>query len=321
MSRIDIDDAGGLPDVRLTVQQLRVFVATAQAGSTHAAADRVARSQSAASTTLAALESTLGTKLFDRIGRRLVLNESGRALLPRAVSLLEQAGAIEGLFAGAPVAPLRMAASLTIGEYVLPQLVADWRAAHPGSAVSLAIANTRAVIDAVVAFEADVGFIEGPQTHRDLIAQPWLPDELVIVAAAGHPLAGTSASTQALQGAEWALREPGSGTREVADRWLVEHLGRVKLAFELGSPETIKRLVACTSVLGMLSRYVVLRELADGTLAEVRTRHAPPARRFAMIVHRDKQLGAGTREFVARCAQGVGASAPRSARGAAKRRR
>jgi DNA-binding transcriptional LysR family regulator len=147
-----------------------------------------------------------------------------------------------------------------------------------------------------------------------MVVQPWLEDELVIVAAADHPLAGRTASAQALQGAEWALRERGSGTREVADRWLVEHLGRVNLAFELGSPETIKRLVACTAVLGMLSRHVVVRELAEGTLAEVRTRHAPPMRRFAMIVQRDKHLGAGTREFLRECAQSAGEAPPRALR-------
>ena len=167
--------------VRLNLRQLEVFVATAQSGSTRAAADRVARSQSAASATLGDLETTLGVLLFDRVGRRLLLNENGRALLPAAASLLDQAGELEQLFSGAHSVPLRLAASLTVGEYLLPGLLARWKLAHPAHAVQLMIGNTREVIAAVAGFQADVGFVEGTQTHPHLIVRPWLTDELVVI--------------------------------------------------------------------------------------------------------------------------------------------
>ena len=86
--------------LRLNLRQLEVFVATAREGSTRAAADRIARSQSAASSALADLESSVGVQLFDRLGRRLVLNENGRALLPKAQALLDQAAEVEALFSG-----------------------------------------------------------------------------------------------------------------------------------------------------------------------------------------------------------------------------
>ena len=168
----------------LTLRQLGVFVAVARAGSTRAAADRVARSQSAASSALAELEATLGVKLFDRVGRRLTLNAQGRALLPRAVNLLEQAAEIGQLFGAADQGALRVAASFTVGEYLLPPLIAGWKRAHPGTRLRLDIANTRAVLDAVAALEVDVGFIEGARTHPDLDVAHWRDDELVVVAAA-----------------------------------------------------------------------------------------------------------------------------------------
>jgi DNA-binding transcriptional LysR family regulator len=291
----------GLARLRLNLRHLEVFVATARGGSTRAGAERVARSQSAASTALADLEASLGVALFDRVGRRLVLNENGRALLPRAASLLDQAGEVQHLFSHEHATPLRVAASLTIGEQVLPELVGQWKARHATSPVRLVIGNTSEVIEAVVAFDVDVGFIEGSQTHPDLIVRPWLKDELVVVASPKHPLAGRALSRQSLRDAAWALRESGSGTREVADRWLIEHLGEINVGFELGSPEAIRQLVAAGSALGCVSRRAVAQSLADGSLVELRTRLPPAVRRFAMVLHRDKHLGRGTEDFVNHC--------------------
>ncbi|MCY7305959.1 MAG: LysR family transcriptional regulator, partial [Rhodoferax sp.] len=123
--------------LRLNLRQLEVFAAIAREGSSRAAAERVSRSQSAASSALAELEGVLGVQLFDRMGRRLVLNENGRALLPGAIALLEQAVDLEALFGAEHAAPLRVAASLTIGEYLLPELLAAWKLAHPKSRVRM----------------------------------------------------------------------------------------------------------------------------------------------------------------------------------------
>ena len=292
---------GASPRLRLSLRQLEVFVATARGGSTRAAADHVARSQSAASAALADLENVLGVPLFDRVGRRLMLNENGRALLPKAGSLLDQAAEMEHLFAGEHDAPLRVAASLTIGEYLLPGLLARWKGEHPASPAHLMIGNTTEVIAAVAAFNVDVGFIEGPQTHPRLIVRPWLTDELVIVAAPTHALAGRTASLRDLREATWALREPGSGTREAVERWLLERVGSLRVDFELGSPEAIKRLVAAGVALGCLSREVVARELTHGTLVELATRLPRATRRLVMVLHRDKHLGRGAEDFVRHC--------------------
>ncbi len=289
------------PRLRLSLRQIEVFVATARGGSTRAAATRVSRSQSAASTALADLETALGVELFDRIGRRLVLNENGRALLPQAHALLDQAAAAQALFDAEHAAPLRVAASFTIGEYLLPERVASWTRAHPLSQVHLRIGNTRDVIEAVAGFEVDVGFIEGPQTHRDLVVSPWLKDELLIVAAPGHALAGRMTTPRQLAEAVWVLREHGSGTRQVTDAWLTQHLKQVRVGFELGSTEAIKRLVASGVGLGCLSSHAVAQALADGQLVQLRTRLPAATRRLATVVHRDKSLGRGTLDFLRHC--------------------
>ena len=295
------------PRLRLSLRQLEVFAAIAHSGSTRVAAGRVARSQSAASAALAELETALGEPLFDRVGRRLVLNENGRALLPGAVALLGRATELQALFTGEHAAPLRVAASLTIGEYLLPSLMAQWKLAHPHSAVHLAIGNTSEVIAAVAGLAADVGFIEGPQTHADLRVLRWVSDELVVVAAPEHPLAAAQATSAArasarqLAEASWILREHGSGTRLASDHWLIEHLGSLNIGFELGSTEAIKRLAAAGAGLACLSRHTVAEELASGELVALRTRLPAARRRLAMVVRRDKHLGRATEDFIGHC--------------------
>jgi DNA-binding transcriptional LysR family regulator len=289
--------------LRLNLRQLEVFVATARAGSTRAAAERVARSQSAASAALAELETAVGAPLFDRIGRRLVLNENGRALLPRAAAMLDDATGLQHLFSGGGehAVPLRVSASFTIGEYLLPERVAQWKAAHPDSHLRMRVSNTDDVIDAVVRHEADIGFVEGARTHADLLMRPWLSDELVVFAAPKHPLAGRRVSAEQLRSASWVVREPGSGTREATDRWLLEHLGTVDIAYEFGSTEAIKRLVGFGAGIGCVSRYAVAQAFDEGWLVPLRTRLPKATRRLATVVHRARPLGAGAAAFMRHC--------------------
>lgn len=291
----------GAERLRLTLRELEVFVATARGGSTRAAADRVARSQSAASAALGELEGTLAAPLFDRVGRRLLLNENGRALLPLAQALLDQAQALQAMFADGHAAPLRVAASFTIGESLLPARVASWARSHPASRVLLHIGNTRDVIDAVARMEHDVGFIEGPQTHPDLLVEPWLEDELVVVAAPGHALAGRVAGARELGEATWVLREQGSGTRQVTDAWLMRHLPQVRVGYELGSNEAIKRLVASGDDLGCLSRHAVAQAVTDGHLVQLRTRLPVARRRLSTVLHRRRPVGRTTHDFLQHC--------------------
>lgn len=289
--------------LRLSLRQLEVFAAIAREGTARAAADRIARSQSAASSALAELEAVLGVQLFDRIGRRLVLNENGRALQPVANALLDQAVEAESLFDAEHAAPLRLAASLTIGEYLLPGLLARWKQAHPNSRVRMSIGNTSEVIASVVGLDADVGFIEGSQTHADLRVQPWMHDELVIVAAPRHALAGRLAAARELGAATWILREIGSGTRQASDNWLLDHLGTLNVEFELDSTESIKQLAMAGAGLACLSRHTVAAALAQGSLAEIRTRLPVARRRLAIVVGRNKRLGRAAQDFIRHCTQ------------------
>jgi DNA-binding transcriptional LysR family regulator len=292
--------------LRLTLRQLEVFAATAREGSTRAAAGRIARSQSAASAALADLEAAIGTQLFDRIGRRLVLNEDGRALLAKSVSLVDQAAELQSMFSSEHRAPLRIAASFTTGEYLLPELVLKWKQDSPEARARLIIGNTTDVIAAVVGFDADVGFIEGRQTHPDLAVHRWLSDEMVIVAAPTHPLAGRMAGVRELAEAGWVLREEGSGTREATNDWLGRRVGPLNIELELGSSHAIKRVVASGVGIGCMSRYAVADALADGSLVELKTTLPKNSRALSIVLHRERRPGRTMQGFIDFCKAAAG---------------
>jgi len=287
--------------LRPTLRQLETFVATAVSGSTRAAADKVARSQSTTSVALAELEASLGVALFDRVGRRLLLNENGRLLLPHAAVLLDKALEITTLFDSATVVPLRVAASFTIGEYLMPKLIAGWKSMHPSAQVQLDVANTRTVLESVVSMQADLGFIEGSHTHPSLRVEHWLEDELVVVSAPGVAWGVGAVSNERLARSTWIMREAGSGTREAADRLLIPVLGQFEVVFELGSNEAVKRAVASGLGLGCLSWHAVEDAVAYGWLAQVPTRLPRLRRTLAIVTHRGKPVGSTVQDFLTHC--------------------
>ena len=287
--------------LRLTLRQLEVFAAVARGGTTRAAGDEISRSQSAASNALGELETVLGVELFDRVGRKLVINENGRALLPKVAGVLEEAAETQALFTVAHAAPLRLASSYTIGEYLLPGLIAGWKTAHPRGQLLVHIANTHDVFDSVLAFGADIGFIEGSHSHPELTVRRWRTDHMVIIAQPGHPMAARKVTGRQLANAGWVLREPGSGTREASDRWLIPQLQEMDVELELSTNEAVKRAVAAGIGLGCLSELAVRDAVHQGWLVQLATSFPIVDRTLSIVLHRSKKLGAGAEEFLRHC--------------------
>ncbi|MEZ5643487.1 MAG: LysR family transcriptional regulator [Burkholderiaceae bacterium] len=284
--------------LRYSLRELEVFVAIARQGSVSRAAEAVALTQSAASQALAKLERALGQPLFDRCGRRLVLNENGRLLWPRAQALLDAAAQVQDLLADGGLS-MRLGASTTIANYLLPPRLAAFRTAYPAACVQLTVGNTGEVVAAVAAMELDFGLIEGACHHPDLAVSDWQQDELVIIAPPGHALTRGRATRAALAGAAWLLREPGSGTREEVERWLHTHVGPVRMDMELGNSEAIRRAVAAGLGVSCLSRNVVAEALAAGSVAEVRTGLPSLSRPLRLVRHRERAPTRGMQAFLA----------------------
>lgn len=298
--------------LHLTLRQLEIFCAVAQTGSTVAAAQAVALSQSATSAALQQLEQALGVQLFERVGKRLALNDAGRTLLPQALGTLEQVRSIEQAFsASAADLPvhLRVAASTTIGTYALPQVLARLARTHPKVRVDLQIANTREVGEAVQALEVDLGLIEGSSHWPGLEVEPWLRDELVMVASPRHALVAQAAhkplGVAALRKAAWLLREPGSGTREMVEHALLPHLHQMPASSTMGSSEAIARCVAQGLGISCLSRVLVQAQLASGELVILPTALPRMWRHFSLVQREGKRRSPALQAFVQACHQSV----------------
>jgi DNA-binding transcriptional LysR family regulator len=286
--------------MRITLRQLEIFRAVCQERTATAAARRIGLSQAATSQAMAELENLLERKLFDRHGRRLLLNAAGRQLLPAAADILDRVLDIEGAAQHRPVR-IRLCASLTAGNYMLPPHIARFARLHPDYQFHVALGNTEQVVESLLRFESDAGWIEGLLQHPDLTAFPWREDELMIVAPRSHPLAGRRASPDDLNAALWVLREQGSGTRAVFEGAMAGRFQPVRPPLELGGIEAIKNAVLAGAGVACISRAAVAAELQAGTLRRIRTPWLDLRRRITVLLHREKYLDAGLRRFLLEC--------------------
>ncbi|MDO6459602.1 LysR family transcriptional regulator [Granulosicoccaceae sp. 1_MG-2023] len=281
----------------ISLRQVEVFLAIAERGSTTAAGDAIGLSQSATSAALAELEQRLGAGLFDRVGRKLVLNGNGRCFYPEARQLLHQAEQMSCLFEEQGCR-LQIGASTTIGNYLLPKMLGQL-SPQPRRA-QLTIANTLDIAAQVASCTLELGFVEGSVQHPDLSVSHWCKDEMLIVAAAASPWARIGHARAALAGAPWIMREAGSGTRSVVEQQLLSDLDGVNIAYELGSSEAIRTALFEGVGVSCLSRHVVARGLESGDLLEI----APDrriSRWFYIVQHRQRRNTPALSGFIERC--------------------
>ena len=274
----------------LSLEQLRVFVAVAEALHVTRAAEMLHMTQSAASASIAALESRYDTKLFHRVGRRIELTPEGECFLPEARAVLQRAAAAElaiSELAGHARGVLRVAASQTVVNNWLPERLVAYHAQFPGVRVDVIPCNTEQAERAVLDGAADLAVVEG-EVEGDALATFAVPgDRLVLVLPAGSPLARRKRiDGDALRKSAWVMRERGSGTRRMTEE-LLRARGvdpqSVNVAIELPSNESV--LAAVETGVGV----TVVSELA------ARRHDLPmldlplPPRSFTVLHHRERK--------------------------------
>jgi DNA-binding transcriptional LysR family regulator len=294
--------------MRITLKQLDVFAAVAREGSVTRASEWLNLTQSATSMALSDLEHQLGEKVFDRVGRRLQINDLGHRLLPLALESVARVREIEDICRGdlPGSGRLRIGASLSVGNYLMPQRIGDYLQLHPEAEISLDVGNTRHVIESVRQFTCDIGFIEGFCHDPDIDVLPWIDDELVIFSSPQHPLASTKVLTpDALSHAQWILREPGSGTREVFDNAVAGKLVGLKVRLELSHTEAIRRAVEANIGLGCASRMTLQEAHDAGRIVILKTPFLDLRRSLFVLRHKSKYTTRGLRRFLAACGVNV----------------
>jgi len=289
--------------MKYTLRQLEIFVAVSRTESVSRAAELLHLSQSATSTSLGEFERQFNLQLFDRVGKSLSINETGRQLLPRAVELLDRAKEIEAQLAGqAGFGEMNIGATLTVGNYLATLLVAKFLQQHPESRIRLQVHNTKTIVQQIANYDLDLGLIEGDCHHPDIEVQPWIADELVIFSAPHHPLAQQkNISVETLLSEPWILREKGSGTRETFDRAFQNHHAKLNIRLELEHTEAIKRAVESGLGISCISRLALKDDFRRGSLVPLDTTNIRLNRFFYFLWHKQKYQTAGIKSFLELC--------------------
>ncbi|MFB7112732.1 LysR family transcriptional regulator [Streptomyces sp. NPDC056291] len=260
-----------LPDL----ESLRLLVLVGDLGSLSRAAAQLGVAQPSASKRLSVLERRLGLVLVDRTRRGSQLTDAGRAVAGWAQRVLQE---LDALLTGAQAlrtqrdAELRVAASMTVAEYLIPDWLGELRRLRPELYVGLQVTNSEQVPELLRTGAADLGFVECPQAPVGLSARQVARDRLIVVTAPGHPWTRRRRPLGAaeLAAAPLVLRERGSGTRETLDRALrLAGAGEPRPLLELGSATAVRNAAIAGTGPAVLSELAVRADLADGRLVAV----------------------------------------------------
>lgn len=294
------------PRRRAPLAALEVLVATDAHGSISGAARVLGVSQPSASASLARLERLLGLELLARGTRGTHLTDAGRAAATWARDVLLSSDSFERGVAALREAPsprIRLAASMTVAEYLAPRWLAQLTHEHAHLDVELVVRNSHDVMDLVLAADAELGFVEGPSVRRGLRSRMLVRDQLAVVVGPEHPWAQRrrrQASIEELVTAPLVVREAGSGTREVLERALRRHGAELPSRLpHLGSTSALKTAVQYSDAVTVLSLLAVEDDLARGALVQIEVPELELGRTLRIVWKDGAEMSAPVRAIAA----------------------
>jgi LysR family transcriptional regulator, low CO2-responsive transcriptional regulator len=272
--------------VAVTLTQLAAFVCVVRRGSVTAAAEELFVTQPSVSAAIAALERELGAKLLERDGRGLRPTPAGEAFAPYAshvLGLLEEGGNAARDAASGSRATLRISAVTSAGDHLVPPLIRAFRDAHPELDIDLHIGNRAEVFAGLLEHRADVAITGRVPDDERLVGEAFAVNEIVLVTTPDDPLAKRRwVAVEELAGRPWLLREPGSGSRAMAEEWL-RLRGLVPPVLTLGSNTAVREAARAGLGIGLVSRTAAALELSHGMLGAIRPRGGLPQRQWFVV--------------------------------------
>ncbi len=278
----------------MNLHHLKIFLAVAETGNFSKAAETLHISQPAVSVQVKKLEEELGIPLLEHMGKTVHLTQAGLFLKDNAHHLFRQADEIEedlAQFRGITSGNLRLGASTTPGTYLLPFHLPVFQARFPKVNLFLQLGNTRAIQAELANNSVDLAVLGEDQLPApELITEKLVDDELVLIGAANHPLAGTApVKWEDVIHYPFVFREGGSNTRDVFDKWVQGQGLHRPRGTELTSTEAMKRMIASGQALGVVSFMAVNWEIAAGHLAPIPLAGFNLRRTFRLAQHKDKK--------------------------------
>ncbi len=270
-------------------KELEIFYELSEDTHVSKLAQKLQMSQSAISLSIKSLENKLGETLFDRVGKKLILNERGEVFRDNTYKQFVSLKHAKDLFKKDKIkGRLQVSASRTIGDYILPQIIFDFLKDFPKVAVASSIYNSKKIAQMVVEGSISIGFIEAIIYKKDLISQKIGGDELIIVSK-DKILSEKSHYIDELFDKIWLLREEGSGTRDMFLNTLGNISYDIDNFLELSSFESIKSLLLKNKeAITCISKICVEDELRRGELFEIKLKNIEFKRDFFLIYHKNK---------------------------------
>jgi len=285
--------------MKLTLRQMEIFLNVVRSGHLTNVAKSMGLSQSAISMSIKELENILGRPIFDRINKKLVLNEVGRAFHKEIDPLFKKLSDIEHEFQNSEnKGMIRVGASTTIVDYLMPAIICSYMTAYPDVKITLKEGNTQDIAKLVEEGEIDVGFVEGFVAGSNIIKEKIGIDELLVITENEKIAKAKPVYIDELADMRWVLREEGSGTREVFLEYIKEKVDDLNIFLELGHTESIKGILKNRECLTCISKISVEKELAEGKLFQVDIKNFECQRDFLMIYHKDKYHSTLFEKFV-----------------------
>lgn len=278
----------------MNLNQLKVFHITAKVRSFTRAAEALFLTQPGISKHIKDLEEYYGLRLFDRLGKRVVLTQAGEVLYTsteKIFNIIDQTKVEIDEFRGLDRGTLNIGASITIGTYILPDILGRFRRAYPRLNISLDISLNREIVEKVLSNALDIGLLGAPTDDERLAMKLFFKDELAVIVPRGHEWAlRDSVRPQDLLTQPFILTQQGSGTRVIVEERLKEAGIFFKNELEFGNTEAVKKAVEAGLGISIVSRHAVLREERQGLIKSLRLSGVNLERHFYITYRKDKYL-------------------------------
>ncbi|HCL81876.1 MAG TPA: LysR family transcriptional regulator [Nitrospiraceae bacterium] len=285
--------------------KLKVFCTVAETKSFSKTSEIIHLTQPAVSLQIQALEEIYETKLFDRSSSFINLTPAGEILYRYAKEILalyaeteKEIGKITGLIKGS----ITIGASTTIGNYVLPSVISDFKKTQPKIKVNALIGNTKRVVDFLNSGIIDLGLVEGETAKHKIKTESIIQDELVFIVPPFHPWAKKKVvSILEITKEPFILREEGSGTRQMIEKYLLSHginTADMSIALVLGSTESIKQAVENGVGVSIVSKWAARKEVKYGSLKLITPKEEKIYRNFSLIMQKTAVLSHAVDEFL-----------------------
>jgi len=286
----------------MDVRDLQVFLSVSKHLNYTRAGEEINLSQPSVSVRIHQLESELRVKLFEQLGKKVVLTDAGQLLVPyanRVIAAVDDAHHAIDELQGLERGSLRIGASTTPGMYLVPQIVARFKRSHPKIDIHLRIKDTREVEDGVLNNEFDFGFVGGHLAAAEVSAHAWLTDELLLVVSPDHRLRNKkTVRKQDLEGESFIVRESGSATRATIVTQLQQANFELETVIEMENPESIKKAVQSGLGIAFISKFAIATELTAKTLTAIRVRDLTINRELKIVHRKDKHLSRAALAFI-----------------------